>query len=483
MSALPDPRRYRAVIIAWLSAVGLAALLYRQGPLLTFDGYHYCEFAKLYTTSWPQAFGNHWPCGYPLLGGLLGRLGLPAYEALCLLSLSALAFLVLLGSRFVRELPNGTLALSALAATPVLGVQLFGNLTELPFAAALLGFATALAAWPRRDAWWSAAACALLALSLRYAGVIAYAALWIWLVLYARQLRKGGLLGSAAIAVVCSTLIAAGLLLWNLYATGYLSGAPRDAAENLGLAAWPSHVADLGWTPFSALMLGGLRDRVGGSRFSGQLFGSLSCLTLTALCLWAWAKPRFPWVRALAFVAFFYVAGMTVLRSVGAFDPLYNGRVLLPALFPLGLVACAQFSGRWPRLVAGACALLLAAGLASAARGLSREIAGDVRAVVPLLRDRLRDGDGVQINDQAFSLAAYLPQRTFRTWPESWREDEAQRFVVVAAEAVNRRGTPGPLPAAWRILAGQLVARGTHRWLLDTPSLMVLERTTAPLPR
>ena len=478
-----DLKRYRTAIIAWLTAVGMAALLYRQGPLLTFDGYHYCEFAKLYTTSWPQAFGNHWPCGFPLLGGLLGRLGLPAYAALCLVSLLALTVLVLLGNRFAKDLPHGAFALSALAATPVIGVQLFGNLTELPFAAALLGLATALTAWSRRAAWWGAATCALLALSFRYAGVIAYAALWIWLVLHARRLREGGLLGSAVTALVFSTLIAAGLLLWNLRVTSHLSGAPRDAAENLGLAAWPSHVADLGWSPFSALMLGGLRDRVGGSSSSGQWLGTLFSLTLAILCLWGWAKPRFPWVRTLAFLAFFYGAGMTVLRSVGAFDPLYNGRMLLPALFPLGLVAIAQFSGRWPRLVAGACAVLLAAGLASAARGLSREIAGDVRAAVPLLRDRLRDGDGVQINDQAFSLAAYLPQRTFRTWPESWREDEAQRFMVVAAEAVDRRGTPGPLPAAWRTLAGQLVARGTHRWLLDTPSLMVLERLTATLPR
>lgn len=482
MSPLPDPKRYRAVIIAWLVAVGLAALLYRQGRLLTFDGYYYCEFAKLYTTSWPQAFGNHWPCGYPLLGGLLGRLGLPAYAALCLVSLLALAVLVSLGNRFAKNLPHGALALSGLAAAPVVGAQLFGNLTELPFAAALLGLATALAAGRPRAAWWSAAACALLALSIRYAGVIAYAALWIWLALHARRLRGGGLLGSATIAVACSTLIAAGLLLWNLRATGHPSGASRDAAENLGLAAWPSHVADLGWAPFSALMLGGLRDRVGGNSSIGQLMGSLSSLALAALCLWAWAKPRFPWVPALAFVAFFYGAGMTVLRSVGTFDPLYNGRMLLPALFPLGLVACAQCSGRWPRLVAGACFLVLAAGVASTTRGLSREIAGDVRGAVPLLRDRLRAGDRVQINDHAFSLAAYLPQRTIRTWAEAWREEEAQRFVVVAAETIDRRGTPGPLPAAWKTLAGQLVAQGTHRWLLDTPSLMVLEHNAGPLP-
>lgn len=483
MILLPDPKRFRAAIIAWLVAVGLAMLLYRQGRMLTFDGYHYCEFAKLYSASWPSAFGNHWPCGYPLLGGLLGRLGLPAFEALCLVSLLALMMLVLLANEFVRELPHGAVALCGLAAVPVVGVQLFGSLTELPFAAALLGLATAMAAGRSAAAWRSAAVCALVALCIRYAGVIAYAILWIWLVVSLRRLREGRLLGSALVALVCSTLIAAGLLWWNLRATGHLSGAPRDAAENLGLAAWPSHAADFGWAPFSALMLGGLRDRVGGNSSIGQLFGILSSLTLAALCVWAWAKPQLPWVRALAFVAFFYGAGMTALRSVGTFDPLYNGRTILPALFPLGLVACAQFSGRWPRLVAGACVLVLVAGVASAARGLSREIAGDVRAAVPLLRGRLRASDRVQINDHAFSLAAYLPQRTVRAWPQAWREEDAQRFVVVAAEAVDRRGTPGPLPTAWKNLAEQLVAGGTHRWLLETSSLLVLEHTAGTLPR
>jgi hypothetical protein len=480
---MPDPRRFRAAIIAWLVAVGLAALLYRHGPMLTFDGYHYCEFAKTYTTSWPQAFGNHWPCGYPLLGGMLGRLGLPAYQALCLVSLLALAMLGLLGNCFTKDLPHGALALSALAATPVIGVQLLGNLTELPFAAALLGLATALAVGRAPIAWWSAAACALLALSLRYAGVIAYPMLWIWLALHVRPLRQDGFLGSAVVALACSTVTAAGLLLWNFRATGHLSGASFASAEDLGLAVWPSQVAAFGWAPFSALMLGGLRDHVGGHSLLGQLIGSLSSLALGALCLWGWAKPRFPWVRVLAFVSFAYGAGMTVLRSTTSFDSLYNGRMFLPALIPLGLVAIAQFSGRWPRLVAGACTVLLAIGIASSTRGLSREIAGNVRDAVPLLRDRLRTTDSVQINDQAFSLAAYLPQRTFRTSPESWRPDEAQRFLVIAAEPVGRRGTPGTLPTAWKTFAEQLVAGGTHRWLLETPSLLVLEHPAGTVPR
>jgi len=64
----------------------------------------------------------------------------------------------------------------------------------------------------------------------------------------------------------------------------------------------------------------------------------------------------------LALAAFCCCAGMTVLHSIEAFDLLYDGRVILSAFFSSGLVACAEFSGHWPSLVAGACVLLIAAG-------------------------------------------------------------------------------------------------------------------------
>jgi hypothetical protein len=370
-----------------------------------------------------------------------------------------------------------------LAATPVVGVQLFGNLTELPFAAALLGLVTALAAGPRPAAWWMAAGCALLALSIRYVGVIAYAVLWAWWGVQACRPGAGRRLGAATIAVVSSTLAATGLLLWNLHATGSLSGALRDAPDHLGIAAWPQHAADLGWSPAAALMLGELRGLAGGNALGGRLLGMLFSLTGATVCLWAWLRPRFPWVRPFALLAFAYGAGMTVLRSAGNFDSLYGARVFLPILFPLGIVAIAQSSGRWPRLAVVACTGLLVAGFVSAARGLSREIAGDIREAVPLLRARLNAGDGVQINDQAFSLAAYLPQRTRRAWSESWSEKEAERFLVVAAKPVDRRGTPGPLSPAWRAFAAEMVAQGRYRRLRDSSSLLVLERLAEISPR
>lgn len=470
----------RAAVLPVLAAAALTLLFYREGPLLSFDGYHYCEFAKLYAIAWPPSFGNHWPCGYPLLGGLLGRLGLPAYPALCLISLLALGALVAMSAHLLQGNPTRLLILCALAAAPVVTVQLGGNLTELPFAAALLGVALALSRWQTRAAWWIAGAGALAALGLRYAGVLVFAAVWSWLALHARRLVAARAFTAAVMATSAASLVAAGLLLWNLRATGYLSGASRAADGPLGLSVWPRQVADLGWSPVSALGGARLRELAGGEGTPAGVAGWGLSLAAGALLLRAATKPRRPWVPAVAFVALAYGVGMTVLRSAGAFDALHNGRVALPALFPAGLVIAAQGAASRLRIPALGAAAALALGAGFAARGVSREIAGDVRRAVPVLRSRLDGTDSIQINDAAFSLAAYFPQRTFRCRPESWRDTAASRFLVLAGSPADRRGTPEAVPPAWRRFADQLVVRGTHRWLLDSPALLVLE--TVPNP-
>jgi hypothetical protein len=455
--------------------VALAICLYRTGIRIGYDSYYYCEFAKTYATEWPHAFGNHWPCGFPLLGGLLGRLGLPAYPALTLVSLAALGVLTTIAARWVPR----TLSICAMAATPIIGVQLFGVATELPFAAALLGLAAAIAAWPKPSALWSAAACAVAALGLRYAGVVAFGVLWAALLIEAPRLHAARRLIHGAVAVVSATLAALGLLLWNLAATGHLSGADRLAPEGLGMSSLPGHLADIGWSLPSALMLGGLRDRMA-SGLAGQGIGWIMAAGCGILCAWAALRPRLPWVRACALVALVYGVGMVVLRSVGSFDALYNARTFLPVIFPLGLVLAAQLRGRSAWVVPGVAAILLLAGLVSAGRGISRQIGGDVQAAVPILQSRLHRGDSVQVNDFALSLSAMVPQRVFRAWPEYWYQNPRERFLVVAAKPVDHAGTPGEIDPVWRALCDQLVARGTHEWLLRSPGLLILEQTTPP---
>ena len=312
-------------------------------------------------------------------------------------------------------------------------------------------------------------------IALRYAGVIAFGVLGIWMIREFGALRAAGRLLQATLAVVSATLAAASLLLWNLVTLGHFSGADRSAQGGLGWHAWPGHLADLGWSLPAAFMLGGLRERIA----SGWLVegaGWAFSVGGAALCAWAFLRPRQPWVRACALVALTYGAGMVLLRSIGSFDALYGARTFLPVIFPMGLALAGQCHGRGRWIPSAAAGIILASGIASAGRGMSQQIGGDVRAAVPVLRARLHPNDVVQLDDRALSLAAFIPQRTDRVWPGPWYGNKGERFLVVAARPTDRSGTPAPFDPAWLGLCDRLVAQGSHRWLLETPRVLVLER-------
>jgi hypothetical protein len=454
--------------------VGLAAFAYRTGRLLTFDGYYYCELAKGFSQSWPDRFGNHWPFGYPLMGGLVARMGIPAYEALCLVSLVMFAALLTLAANILEKHPFRWAVLTALAATPILGVQLFGVLAELPFAAILLGLAASLAHWPRRTALWSAALCAVLSLGIRYAGVITLAILAGWLISQSKMLRSTRRLGEAIAAWVAASAAMSLLLVINVYKSHHASGADRGPMP--GFSTFPRQCMDLGWSALSALVSGGLRDRIGVGTPVGKLIGGLVFFALGTLCLWAWVRPSSRYSRPLALTAFGYTIGMAGLRCIGNFDALYNARTFLPALFPLGLLFAERTMACRASVLVG-CALLLASGLIASVRGISRQIGGDVHAAIAPLRLRLGPGDTVAINDDAFSLAAYIPQMTHRVWFEYWPDELADRFLVVAAQPRDRAGNNALLSPGWTNLCARLTASGHYKCLVQTSSVIVLEKS------
>ena len=479
-SCPPVPAWRQTALIAWLVGVGVAWALYRKGRILGFDPYYYCEYAKLYALRWPRAFGDDWPCGYPLLGGLLGRLGLPAYPALCLISLLALAVLAGVAARMLAGLPGTRLVAVALSVVPVVGVQLFGAFSELPFAAALLLVAAALATGAKPSAFWLAGAFAVLAFTFRYAGVIPIGVLWIWLIVQRRTLRADGALAAAAAACGVATLTALALLGWNYAVTGYLTSPDHGSLGDGGVHFLPRNVADMGWSLPSALMLGGLRS----DGWLGRIVGWGLYLPVVLGLLWAWLRPRHSWVGPVALVALAYLGGMVLLRTISNFDRLFGPRMFLPAIFPLGLAAVGQLIPRWRRGVAAGCMLILLLAGVAAVRGMSRELGGDVRPAAALLKGRLRPGDRVQINTLAFSLSAYFAQPVEQAWPEYWEQNPVRRFLVIAARRVGRSGSPEPIDPAWQQLTARLVASGSHRYLLRSAGLLVLERIEpAALPR
>ena len=473
-----SPSRFaREVAFVFFVSVALAFLAVRTGRLLTFDGYHYVEFAKRFVHEWPDRFGNHWPFGWPLAGGLLARLGVPAYYAL--LGLSAAAMLGLLaGAALVLRAHSARLAvLCAVGAAPVIAPQLTGVLAELPFAAALLALALCLAHWPHRAALWGAAGCALLALGIRYAGLVALAMIVVRLAEQRANLRSAARLSEALAAAFSTALVCALLLGLNILKSGHASGAQRGNPP--GLAALPHELASYGWSAPSALIVGGLRDLVGPDTSAGVVIGGACFLAVAALCARSWRRPLTAYSRPLALVALGYSAGMGVLHCIGEFDALYNARTFLPALTPLALLAAERLAARRAWLL-GLCALVVVAGTVASYRGISREIGGDVAPSVPLLRTLLAPADRIAINDHAFAVAAYFPNATDRTWPEYWDEATSPSFIVVAGKPHDRAGGGAVVPPDWVALAERLVATGRYRYLIRQTDLLALRRFAPP---
>lgn len=473
-----NPSRSSFVALAGFgTTLSLAILTYRHGRVLTFDGYHYCELAKRFATEWPDRFGNHWPFGYPLLGGLLGRLGLPAHEALVVWSAVALVVLMLGAQQVLRNVPHRWLPVCALAAAPALVVQFFGNLTELPFAAALLGLALSLARWPGRRALWTSAVLAVLALGLRYAGIIALPALAVWLVAGWGRLRSAGRAVEAVSAVAAAAAASGGLLWWNIAVSGHASGAGRGAAA--GLINLPHELAMFGWSAPSAVLAGGVRRVVDPASPPGFVLGGVIFAGLAAISAAAWLRPASTYSRPLALVGLGYAGGMAVLHCVGDFDALYNARTFVPALFPFGLLL-AEWARERPRLILTAGLTLLAAGLLAAGRGLSREVAGDVRPALTTVHSLLAPGTTLGLNDHAFSLGAYFPNPTRRVWPANLVAGEHPDIVVVAAEPVDRDGNSSRFDPAWREALQQAGVAPRLRLVFESPEVMVFARS--PLP-
>ncbi len=447
-------------------------LLFRHGRLLTFDAYHYCEFAKQFAETWPDRFGNHWPFGYPIAGSLLVRVGAPGYFALVAVSLASLYFLNLLTARLLNDHPSRVWIVLAIATTPIIGAELLGVLTELPFALALMGLVASLAEWPSRRALWASAVWAVVALSIRYAGVIALAALATWLLAQNRPLRSAGRWWEAFFATAIAGLASGGLLFINVIKSGHASGADRGNPEGLG--ALPSQIVDFGWSVPSALIAGGVRDHFALNAWSGEVIGWLVFSALTALCVLAWFKPCSRASRSLALVALGYCLGMCVLHCIGDFDSLYNARTFLPAVIPLAVLLAERIQRR--RVTLLLCAILTGAGLVAAVRGISLEIGGNVQPAMSVLRERLKPTDCVAINDHALAVAAFLSQRTRRTWLNGWDKTWPERFMVVSGKPQNRAGDTAKVDETLRAWTDRLVTSGNYRYLLNQPTLVVIER-------
>lgn len=463
----------RDLILALIIAVGLSALASREGRQLTFDGYHYVEFAKQFAVEWPDKFGNHWPFGWPLAGGMLGRIGVPAFPALVGLSIASTAVLLAVVCLSLADTSARWCGLMIVASAPVLQPQLAGCLTELPFAAILSVLALQLAQWPSRPAIWGAAACSVVALSLRYAGVITLAMLVMTMIVRWRDLREAGRARTAVLATLAASLASAFFLAINVMKTGFASGAGRGNPP--GLSAFPLELASFGWSAPSALIAGGVRDAVGPESTLGMIIGSACFAAILGLCSLGWLRPVSRFSRPCVTVALGYSTGMAFLHCIGEFDALHVARTFLPALAPITILA-AERLGRRRLTITALATLITVTGLIAAYRGISREISGDVRSVASALASRLRPNDLIVINDEARSISAYFPNRTHRMGgAANWPPPAPHAFVVATGKPRTRDGQGSILGEDWERLASKLVEAGTHEIVSVTPGAILLE--------
>jgi hypothetical protein len=274
----------------------------------------------------------------------------------------------------------------------------------------------------------------------------------------------------------------AALIGWNFMATGYLSGADRGSTATR-VFEWRdivTNAADMGWSLPAAFMAARLRLICGGEGGPAVLIGLVIWSLGLGLFTSAWIRGRQPWSRAIALVGASYWVGMVALRTVGDFVSLFNARTFVPVAVFFALCAFDHVA-EWPSArLRAALLFLVAVECLVAVRGRSRGFAGDIRPAVALIQPRLGPEDSIQINEEAFTIAAYFVQPVELTGIEYWPQVAHKRFLVIAGVPQDRMGATVAMNPDWAAFARRLIGNHDYRALMDEPNLIVLERLAPP---
>lgn len=390
-------------------------MLWTRGQrLLGQDSFAYLAMAKEFAIAPPDHFGNWWPHGYPLAGSLLTHLGLPAYHALMVVTAGAFFFLLLATWRLLpagsRSNPVTILLFTAVAISPLCAQLMVTNLSEPFFAAALFALVMSLDSWPKRWAICASLGLALLAFSIRYAGVFSFGVVGLYAMMRWKDLRAAGNLVFLLVALAATFAITAALLWTNFRVFGRITG-PQPVGEE-SLWTWPLHFAQFGWSVvggFSSSHLIARAEVLSPLLVYAIGFAAMGAISL--LLLASWTSPVSRMSRPLVFLCGAYILAIVSLRASTPFDALSFPRFFLPICFPLLYLLATRERMMRSRLFAGiVCASLLASS-ALAVRGVSAEQLNDLSTIREALKSALKPSDDVAVNQPARNLAAYLPNR------------------------------------------------------------------------
>lgn len=464
------------VAIPVLIAVGLSLLWYQSQRVLGLDAYYYVEYTKELAAGRLTVFGSNWPRGYPLLGSLLTHVGPSAFMALVIVSgASLLAMAVAAVKLLPRDLRSSWSAfavLCALCSVPAVPQLLGMPMSELPFAACLLGSIYFIRHWPARWAVWMSLFLGFGSFCIRYAGIFMFGLLALLFVVYFEELRDGKRLKFYGGWYTFFAVLTA-LLLWsNVHATGHVSGADRGWGG--GTAVLPEQIAHLGWSVVGALSSTRIKDLIGGvGSWQGMLVGWIVMGSIGAVCLRAVVHPKEPMARPLALLVLGYLGAFVMMRAMRSFPDINEPRYFVPVLFPLALLLLLEIRLQARKVLGAAAVAAVVVGFALSLRGVSEETYGDVAFARRALAAQLQPGDVVRVNGAALSLAAYFPN-AFQ-WPQCGEDETigAADYVVVAGSRSRRGATTAALDDCGRELAASARQHGFVVWHRSGASLVL----------
>lgn len=452
----------------------LGLVFYCGLRVLGHDGFFYVEYTKEFTVSLPDRLGSHWPYGFPVLGSLLVRVGLPAYWALSCLSVLALFGLMLVADAMMRaseiSCPRRAAALLALAAVPGVYQQGWNCMSELFFAFLVFLFIWCLARERIVAGVAGACATATAAVAVRYAGGFLWLVFAVWVLLNLRRLYERKKLVPVLFAGVLGAAATAGLLYLNYRKTGFLSGAARPPG------GWTlRHFFDFGLSLpglFSAGAVGLLQRH----EFLAAAAGTISMAALTTIGVSALRRPRSRFSRPAALVLLGYPAAMVIFRCLRHFDNLDAGRFFLPVLFPAAVLLWEVFPKRRTALLSAGAAVVFLFGAAWAVRGVDLRVYGRVTKAAGILARTADASAVVVVNDRALSLAAYVNNRV--RWARSPAEVDvlSADYVVVAAEPLDRVGVHAGFAPEWAAFVERVLRSGRFIVVFRDEHAVVLQR-------
>jgi hypothetical protein len=486
--------------LQWSIAVGIVVFLFiimvsmvwSRGRLpLGNDSFCYLEWTKRFMAKPPDRFGDWWPFGYPLLGSILGRLGIPPFHALIMISALAYASISAL---FIWALGKGNISpritlliIAACCLAPAVPLLVTTPMSEPLFAALLFGMAICLGYWPNRLAIFGAMLMMLCAFCVRYAGVFAFSLIPCYALLVRKSLLETRTLRFAASSWIVCLVVASTLCYTNYRVFGRFTGPQPVGKENP--LTLPFHFADLGYGGLGVLFSGGARLLKRWAEGVGPLFSlSIGWAVMLGVCFLlfqGWRRASTPFVRPMVIVASAYLLAIAVLRSITPFDNLDTPRTFVPAVFPLAFVFISLYSVIFKKFITIMACGIICFGITLAWRGMSLAVNPDVSIIANELKSRLDPNDTIVVDDCAIALAAkfpntFLPTRVDSAGVSEWRPSQSRFSVFGTCYSHGQRGI-GPDPA-WKSLVDTAVSNGLVTVVYSDSNGIILESNRVDPP-